>query len=119
MRISDWSSDVCSSDLLRPLYPADGTLPVPGVGNDKLDLRSKRKRRLRLEHCATGRQVTQECVVITFSVSDKYRSQDVYQSFSGSKDGMGDVYIEGRCQGGGCVEIHRPTKKKDLEPEYG
>src|SRR3546814_15675452 len=29
MRISDWSSDVCSSDLLRRHYGTEETLPIP------------------------------------------------------------------------------------------
>src|SRR3546814_9349622 len=29
MRISDWSSDVCSSDLIHPCFPFAGTLETP------------------------------------------------------------------------------------------
>src|SRR3546814_16702930 len=36
MRISDWSSDVCSSDLLWPLPLDDDRLPVPGPGRSAI-----------------------------------------------------------------------------------
>src|SRR3546814_10777561 len=32
MRISDWSSDVCSSDLVTPLFGADGEVYAVGQG---------------------------------------------------------------------------------------
>src|SRR3546814_15360820 len=35
MRISDWSSDVCSSDLPRRIIPGDGRQPMSAQTNDR------------------------------------------------------------------------------------
>src|SRR3546814_3824926 len=40
MRISDWSSDVCSSDLVRPLKPFIDTAPFDAVRPLRGDYRS-------------------------------------------------------------------------------
>src|SRR3546814_19720203 len=40
MRISDWSSDVCSSDLSRRRGQAPGGLPIWGGGTDASDVNS-------------------------------------------------------------------------------
>src|SRR3546814_1563944 len=36
MRISDWSSDVCSSDLALVVYRLGTHIPVPGINPDAL-----------------------------------------------------------------------------------
>src|SRR3546814_9693055 len=38
MRISDWSSDVCSSDLFSPGFAVGGRRPAAGAGYDRRDL---------------------------------------------------------------------------------
>src|SRR3546814_11429818 len=59
MRISDWSSDVCSSDLFqemhRSLLTGEATLPdfLGGEGNDRRGVADKRMEQ-RVEHSAIG-----------------------------------------------------------------
>src|SRR3546814_9278231 len=64
MRISDWSSDVCSSDLQVPAHVADGLLILRCVreaGPDRLVLTDKGRLALRMER-SEERRVGKECV---------------------------------------------------------
>src|SRR3546814_21148986 len=49
MRISDWSSDVCSSDLLVPLHPLVDRRQLVGTGADRRPKRSQHTLRLGAE----------------------------------------------------------------------
>src|SRR3546814_10883432 len=81
MRISDWSSDVCSSDLLFPgevlhgleldlfveknarpraLYPSDSTLQFAEIGNGKPHFHAQLQRGFGLRHHSAGRQIAND-----------------------------------------------------------
>src|SRR3546814_11386788 len=49
MRISDWSSDVCSSDLLRLLEPSSGSMRFDGVDLAALPAAEMRRMRRRIQ----------------------------------------------------------------------
>src|SRR3546814_10641288 len=66
MRISDWSSDVCSSDLLLAHGPADGTPDYRKIHEHRfvrqLRLHERVRQRAKAEPRSEERRVGKECV---------------------------------------------------------
>src|SRR3546814_16531997 len=71
MRISDWSSDVCSSDLLRGLKMGNGwtaagtvTLPIGGTTNNQLNSSYYNDRTITWNGCIEERQTARATTYI-------------------------------------------------------
>src|SRR3546814_21149146 len=58
MRISDWSSDVCSSDLQNPVSPAGAMTNVIGVDINELNAGAVSNTAIRYNHSTTPFVVT-------------------------------------------------------------
>src|SRR3546814_7353549 len=57
MRISDWSSDVCSSDLLRQRSPEDGLDDLGDVAGGLLEVGGTEDRAHLIDGCGDGLEV--------------------------------------------------------------
>src|SRR3546814_15683533 len=68
MRISDWSSDVCSSDLMPMLQTAETVAKRYGIPRDRQDAYGLRSQRLTAEAQAEG-VFDQEIVPVTATMT--------------------------------------------------
>src|SRR3546814_12794000 len=77
MRISDWSSDVCSSDLARRALPADAEHPRVLVDLAALNLQDGQRNEAKnlLQQVLDGRQATPEIEALARSLL-KERSEE-------------------------------------------